>query len=140
MIWSGMKSRCLKPQHRQYADYGGRGIGFAPRWLIFENFFADMGPCPIGHSIERRDNDGAYEPGNCIWATAKEQARNRRNNTRLTMNGETRCLTEWAERFGLLAVTVSTRLRRGWPVHRALSMPTGDLDRPRGRQKGARQP
>jgi len=78
-IWTGMKQRCSNQKTNSYADYGGRGIKVCDRWLhSFENFLADMGECPPGLEIDRADNDGNYEPGNCQWATEKTQANNRR--------------------------------------------------------------
>lgn len=76
--WKGMIDRCTNPRDKRYADYGGRGISVCTRWRVFANFLADMGPRPAGHSIDRIDNDGNYEPGNCRWATAKQQRGNRR--------------------------------------------------------------
>jgi hypothetical protein len=77
-IWASMKRRCLNKKDEHYPSYGGRGIYICDRWLKFENFYADMGPRPKGRSIDRINNDGNYEPGNCRWATALEQVMNRR--------------------------------------------------------------
>lgn len=78
ICWASMKQRCLNPKGKRYADYGGRGIVICEKWMLFENFLADMGPRPKGTSLDRINNDGNYEASNCKWSTAKEQIDNRR--------------------------------------------------------------
>lgn len=82
-IWRVMKDRCLNARNARFESYGGRGITVCKRWRdSFQNFFNDMGPRPKGKSLDRINNDGNYEPGNCRWATATQQNQNRRKPTR----------------------------------------------------------
>jgi hypothetical protein len=124
-IWCGMHKRCYNPNWKQYADYGGRGIKVCDRWRkSYANFLADIGRRPSpNHSLDRIDHDGDYSPENCRWATAVEQARNRRMARMLTYGGETMCLSAWAERYSLRAQTLGRRLRAGWDAERALTTP-----------------
>jgi hypothetical protein len=114
-VWSGMLTRCGNPNTRAYADYGGRGIRVCERWLDFALFFADMGERPSsGHSIDRIDNDGNYEPANCRWATRKEQNNNSRHNRLITINGISKTLEDWANYAGFVPGTLNYRLKMGW--------------------------
>lgn len=100
-----------------------RGLKVCDRWRKFENFLADMGPPPNGYTLERKNNAKGYSPSNCRWATRKEQARNQSKNRWITFNGQTKCLTEWAESLGLSVAGLSTRFINGWSPERALSTP-----------------
>lgn len=100
-IWLGIKQRCHNPNDAGYVNYGGRGIKVCDRWLeSFEDFYADMGPRPSSkHSIGRKDNDAGYSPENCRWETVYQQARNTRSNRFISLEGQTLCLIEWAEKY-----------------------------------------
>ncbi|WP_199570603.1 hypothetical protein [Streptomyces murinus] len=76
--WAQMIQRCTNPDHKQWANYGGRGITVCERWLDFPNFLADMGERPAGLTLDRIDNNRSYEPGNCRWADVSTQNSNRR--------------------------------------------------------------
>jgi hypothetical protein len=110
LCWSAMRQRC---NDKDDPDYGGRGISVCDRWISFEAFLEDMGECPAGLTIERKDTNGNYEPGNCRWATREDQARNRRDTVHLTLDGVTRPLAEWADLLGIKPNTILMRLRRG---------------------------
>ena len=119
-----MWGHCTRPTHPHFDRYGGRGILVCVRWRDFRDFLADMGERPAGTSLDRIDNDGNYEPGNCRWATEVEQKANTRVAIRLTLNGETLGQAEWARRLGVRTTTIAHRLRRGWPLERALTEPS----------------
>lgn len=99
--WSKLKMRCYCKTNPKYPLYGARGISVCDRWRdSFEAFYSDMGPRPSSkHSIERKNNDGDYEPSNCVWAPPIVQARNNRQNTRVTIDGQTFCISEWIEKL-----------------------------------------
>lgn len=121
-IWLKMISRCTKALDPAYDRYGGRGIRVCDRWMSFENFFADMGDCPAGKSLDRIDVNGDYRKENCRWASHKEQNQNRRDNRMITFNGETLVLQEWARRLGITHSTLQERLSK-WTLERALTEP-----------------
>lgn len=124
-IWLGMVQRCHTPSSTSYPRYGARGIAVCDAWRgSFEQFYADMGPAPSAeHSIERRENDGRYEKGNCFWTTAVEQSNNKRSNRILEWRGEARTIAEWARVVGIAPTTIQQRLTYGWDAARALSTP-----------------
>lgn len=119
--WHCMKQRCCSVDFKYYSYYGGRGIAFCHRWLSFENFLEDMGPCPTGHSLERIDNEDNYYPANCTWASKKRQQHNMRSNRNITYNGVTKCFAEWARDLGLNHSTLWYRLNKGLSIGEAAS-------------------
>lgn len=86
-IWQNMIQRCSNPANTRWADYGGRGIEVCGRWASFENFIADMGEAPDGLTLDRRETDGNYSPGNCRWVDWGTQMRNKRNNVWVEVDG-----------------------------------------------------
>lgn len=110
--WISMIQRCNNPKNPDYVHYGGRGIKVCDRWLKFENFYEDMGKRPECMTLERKDNDGGYEPGNCRWATREEQNNNTRRNRYKEHEGERRTITQWARHIGISKQALSYRLSR----------------------------
>lgn len=121
--WHAMKQRCYLPTLKMYPRYGGRGITVCDRWRdSFPNFLADMGTRPTsGHSLDRINNDGHYEPSNCRWATIYQQNQNRENGRYLTHEGATLNLVTWAARTGISVQTLRRRVAAGWPADELLS-------------------
>lgn len=123
-VWCAIIQRCTNPNCKAYKNYGARGITICERWRnSFEAFAEDMGPGKKGWTIERVVNDGNYEPGNCVWATRVRQARNKRDNRIITVNGKTDCLAALCEFFKSDYRRVYMRLRLGWPPERAFFDP-----------------
>ena len=123
--WQTMRLRCLNPHNAAYPSYGGRGITVCERWLESPaNFLADMGLKPTPrHEIDRENNDGNYEPGNCRWVLRKVNDRNRRNNRFVELCDQKLTLAEWSERTGLPHSTLTKRLAAGWTVEQTLTIP-----------------
>lgn len=122
-IWAAMKSRCQDTNNVQYPRYGGRGITVCADWQTFEGFFADMGIAAGVLTLERVDVNGDYCKTNCTWVSRKAQARNRRNNRLLTVNGETKTCSEWAETSGISRHLLYSRLKRQWDEAEAVFTP-----------------
>ena len=109
-VYRGMKRRCYSPKNDDYKNYGGRGIKVCDRWLGesgFLNFMLDMGPRPSSkHSLDRIENDGNYGPGNCRWATKKEQAANTRRNVWIEYMGQRKIMSDWKKLLKVSYMTV----------------------------------
>lgn len=125
-LWIDMRRRCENQSREHYERYGGRGVRVCERWQIFENFYNDMGPRPSAqHTIDRKNVDGNYEPGNCRWALPTIQANNRSNNRLVNYRGETMTLRNALRAAGdvVRKDTARRRLEIGWPVERAVETP-----------------
>lgn len=124
--WRAMIDRCTLPSSIGYLHYGGRGISVCDRWRHdFPAFLHDMGlkPSPK-HSLDRENNDGNYEPGNCRWATPHQQARNRSDNHVLEYGGLSMPITDWAAKIGVPMATLHSRITKlGYSVEKALTFP-----------------
>ena len=125
--WVDMKLRCLNPSHKAYRHYGGRGITVCERWLVFENFFKDMGVKPDGLSLDRIDNNGDYEPNNCKWSTWKEQRNNQRVSVKevvINFNGVDYTLSALAKHTGKPKSIIRDRIKKlNWNVDAAVNTP-----------------
>lgn len=125
MTWRSMRGRCLTVTHKDYKDYGGRGITICERWSCFANFLVDMGLRPRGTSIDRLDNNLGYGPDNCRWATAIEQASNTRRTVNLTFNGRTCSVAQWARDTGINDMVLYRRVKAGWSAEKTLTTKEG---------------
>ena len=126
--WETMKRRCSVPHDPAYPEYGGRGISFDPEWSTFLRFLEDMGERPEGKTLDRVDSNLGYCKENCRWATPSEQSRNKRNNTKITVFGETMTVVEASERFGKPYRLIHERIfRGGWGHERAVTEPVKPL-------------
>jgi len=142
-IWISMKQRCYNKNSCGYKNYGGRGISVCDKWVNnYAAFLQDMGARPDStYSIERRNNDGNYEPENCYWLKRSKQGLNKRNSRRIVLFGEKKCIREWCNlfnlRYGLLEERV---IKIKWPIderivckypvgHRHSRLPMSEFDK-----------
>ena len=123
--WKAMHDRCYNKSHEAYSRYGDRGITVCEQWHGhdgFLQFVVDMGMPPTGGTLDRKNNDLGYSPCNCRWITLKQQQRNKSSNRWITIRGQTKCMSEWAEscKHGDL---FCLRIKRGWDPYVALVTP-----------------
>jgi len=117
-MWYGMLQRCENKNLKQWPDYGGRGITVCARWAErggsgFRNFVADMGERPAGFQIDRTDNDGNYEPGNCQWVSRKDQQKNQSVTRKVIIEGQEYIAAVLSDVTGLKTDTIIERAKRG---------------------------
>lgn len=137
--YRAMVRRCCCEKDQAYKNYGGRGIRVCDEWLRDVGKFiawAEVNGHATGLEIDREDNDGNYEPGNCRWVTPAQNCRNRRSNRRINAFGETKTLAEWGEdmRASVDARTILLRLRSGWDAERAITCSPLTAGRPRDKK------
>lgn len=140
-VWVEMRQRCQNPRHPRYPLYGGRGIRVCDEWKDFERFrsWALANGYRPGLSLDRIDNDGDYEPGNCRWVPQLVQNNNSRRCKMITYRGRTQSLAQWARELGLNYRTLRSRLRIGWSVERAFETPMEGRSRGQHRDRCVRQ-
>ena len=127
-VWNEMLQRCKNEKDPKYPDYGGRGISVCEEWKRFAPFYewAKASGYVEGKnrercSLDRIDNNGNYCPENCRWATAKEQANNRRSNHYITALGETLTIAQWSDKTGIPQTTLWKRIKMGWDAERMVT-------------------
>ena len=139
-VWLGMRYRCFYQKDKYYMDYGGRGITICDEWLgpegytnfrlwAYQNGYDDTASFQQC-TLDRIDVNGNYEPTNCRWVDIKSQANNKRNTPYYTIGDITKSLSEWCDTFGVSHSLVSSRVRRGWDIERALTQPKRKISKP----------
>lgn len=123
VCWRSMWKRCTTPTDIGFHNYGGRGITVCPEWRDFAVFVADMGERPDGYQIERVDNNGPYSKANCVWATLRTQANNKRSNILIKFNGKTQSLKMWSDELGIPYLTLILRRSSGKTADSGLLAP-----------------
>jgi len=131
-LWLGVKDRCYNKNDKAYKNYGGRGITVCDEWrtnfLAFESWALKNG-YQKGLTLDRIDNEKGYSPDNCRFADRITQANNKRSNHRLTVNGRTQTVMQWAKEMGLNESVIRNRLKRGWSEHDAVMIPVRTFTR-----------
>lgn len=135
--WRSMISRCKYEYVNDYKNYGGRGIVVCEQWINFENFLKDMGLRPARYFLDRINFNGNYEPSNCRWVSAKENARNKSTNHLIEFNGDVHLLVTWSEKTRIPEDTLWHRLFSAkWSVEKALTTPLRKRKDNRGNNVG----
>lgn len=127
-VWCAMRRRCSNPNVQEFHNYGGRGISVCQEWSEYPAFreWALSNGYAEGLEIDRENNGGNYEPGNCRWVTPTKNSRNKRNNRLVTAFGETKCIADWVtdDRCVVSRHTLAYRLNHGWPPETAIALLT----------------
>lgn len=131
-MWQSMIGRCYRKNNHSYPRYGGRGIYVCDEWrdspVEFIKWAEETHPNKEGYSLDRIDNDGPYAPWNCHWATMKQQCQNRRTNTMIEINGESKSIAEWCDIYNISYYSVLARIvNGGWEPLKALTTPIGKI-------------
>lgn len=136
--WRAMINRCADKSHKNWANYGGKGVYVCADWVSsFEAFYLHIGPRPTpSHSLDRIDNDGNYEPGNVRWATRKEQNNNKSTNRIIIFNGEHITVANFSELINLPYEVVYYRAKRGWSAEKIASTPIREFSNRSAQVKG----
>lgn len=121
--WRSMKERCYNKNHESFSRYGGRGITVCERWLDPALFILDNDALALpDRTLDRKNNDGNYEPNNCHWVDRATQSRNRSNNRIVEFKGQRMTVSEWANKLGIRRNALDNRLAK-WPLELALTLP-----------------
>jgi hypothetical protein len=131
-IWFAMVQRCANKDNKNFPNYGGRGITVCEEWLDFLSFYkwANDNGYSDSLTIERTNNDGGYSPSNCVWATKKQQARNKRNVPTVEYRGELKTIVQLCEEHNIHRETFRSRIDSGWTLEDALTKPVRKVRKP----------